>query len=150
MLASCCLDGLKRMLAWCRTFLSSLLIGPVTVEPCPVTAEPFENGWVASQRRDYATACRVWRPLAQQGHQWAQSYLGAMYAKGQGVPKDDHEAVHWYRLAAEQGNAPAQSNLGDMYATGRGVPKDDHEAVRWYGLAAEQGYAHAQSNLGDM
>ena len=31
-----------------------------------------------------------------------------MYATGEGVPKDDAEAVRWYRLAAEEGNASAQ------------------------------------------
>ncbi len=44
--------------------------------------------------------------------------LGVMYASGKGVPKDDAEAVRWYRLAAEQGNALAQ-----VAATGEGVPE---------------------------
>ena len=35
---------------------------------------------------------------------------------GKGVPKDDAEAVQWYRLAAEQGHAFAQLSLGFMYA----------------------------------
>ena len=73
-----------------------------------------------------------------------------MYANGQGVLKDDAEAVKWYRLAAEQGGASAQSSLGVMYATGRGVLKDDAEAGRWFRLAAEQGEAVAQVNLGFM
>ena len=73
-----------------------------------------------------------------------------MYAKGEGVLKDDAEAVRWFRLAAEQGDASAQFNLGVMYAKGEGVLKDDAEAVRWYRLAAEQGDASAQFNLGVM
>ena len=78
--------------------------------------------------------------------------LGLIYANGaaQGVPKDDAEAVRWFRLAAEQGTARAQFNLGVMYDNGEGVPEDDAEAVRWYRLAAEQGYAAAQLNLGVM
>ena len=39
----------------------------------------------------------------------AQNNLGWMYANGRGVPKDDAEAVAWYRKAAEQGNAVAQN-----------------------------------------
>jgi len=74
--------------------------------------------------------------------------LGFMYAKGQGVPQDDQEAVRWSRLAAERGDAVAQSNLGLMYAKGQGVPQDYTEAVKWYRLAAEQGDAVAQSILG--
>ena len=73
-----------------------------------------------------------------------------MYATGEGVLKDEAEAVRWFRLAAEQGDAGAQFNLGVMHDNGRGVLKDEAEAVRWYRLAAEQGHADAQNNLGIM
>ena len=66
------------------------------------------------------------------------------------MPKDDAEAVSWFRKAAEQGHAGAQYNLGLKYARGEGVPKDDAEAVSWYRKAAEQGHAGAQFNLGLM
>ena len=97
---------------------------------------------------DYATALQELRPLAEQGDAVAQIALGAMYAKGNGVPLDDYEAVKLLRLAAEQGDAEAQTYLGVMYANGTGVPQDDKEAVKWYRLAAEQGHAKAQNNLG--
>ena len=71
-----------------------------------------------------------------------------MYDTGRGVPRDDAEAMRWYRLGAAQGRALAQHNLGLMYGTGRGVPRDDAEAMRWYRLAAAQGEARAQNNLG--
>ena len=35
-----------------------------------------------------------------------------MYDNGRGVPKDDAEAVKWYRKAADQGNADALVDLG--------------------------------------
>ena len=35
-----------------------------------------------------------------------------MYEYGQGVGKDEVEAVKWYRKSAEQGDARAQCNLG--------------------------------------
>ena len=84
-----------------------------------------------------------------QGHASAQFNLGLMYANGEGVLKDDAEAVRWYRLAADQGLAGAQLILGVKYANGAGVLKDDAEAVRWYRLAADQGDAGAQLNLGN-
>ena len=59
-----------------------------------------------------------------------------MYDKGTGVPKDEVEAVKWYRKAADQGHAAAQFNLGGMYAEGRGVPKDDVEAYAWFNISA--------------
>ncbi len=46
------------------------------------------------------------------------------YADGQGVAKDEVEAVKWYRKAAEQNDAQAQYNLGVCYADGQGVAKD--------------------------
>ena len=94
--------------------------------------------------------------IADQGDVDAQFTLGTiysfsqiMYAKGEGVLKDDAEAVRWYRLAAEQGYANAQFNLGVKYNFGEGVPKDDAEAVKWYRLAAGQGHAEAQGVLKD-
>ena len=88
------------------------------------------------------------RQAADQGDAEAQFNLGIAYAKGQGVLKDEAEAVRWYRLAADQDDARAQHNLGFMYANGQGVLKDEAEAMRWYRLAAEQGDAMAQLNLG--
>ena len=73
----------------------------------------------------------------------AQFQLGWMYSKGQGVPKDNTEAVKWYRLAADQGGAGAQFRLGYMYAAGEGVPKNDIKAYVWYSLAKAQSYRGA-------
>jgi len=108
----------------------------------------FEKGFYAHDRGDFATALKELRPLAKQGHADAQTTLGWMYYKGQGVPQDDKTAAKWWTLAAEQGIAFAQNRLGQMYRTGEGVPQDYKTAVKWYTLAAEQGHAFAQGNLG--
>src|ERR1022692_1369702 len=77
--------------------------------------------------------------------------LGLAYENGQGVPKDEAQAVSWFRKAAEQGNADAQERLGEMYSYGQGgLAKDEAQAVSWYRKAAEQGNEYAQSNLGAM
>ena len=109
-----------------------------------------EDGFAAYERNDYATAIKLWRPLADKGDVRAQFNLGDMYNKGQGVIQDYKEAVKWWRLAAEQGDALAQLNLGYMHRRGRGVAQDDKEAVRLYRLVAEQGYAPAQYFIGGM
>ena len=62
------------------------------------------------------------RLAADQGQAAAQLNLGNMYADGQGVLKDDAEAVRWYRLAAAQGIAAAQFNLG-IVRQRRGCPQ---------------------------
>ena len=110
----------------------------------------FEDGLAAYERKDYATAIKLWRPLAEQGNENAQFNLGTMYDMGRGVTKDDKEAVRLYRLAAEQGLAVAQFNLGNAYTNGQGVLQDYKEALKWYRLAADQGDTDAQSNIGVM
>ena len=77
----------------------------------------------------------------------AQYDLGLCYDNGEGVEKDEVEAVKWYRKAAEQGHVNAQYNLAICYDNGEGVEKDEVEAVKWYRKAAEQGHDDAQHNL---
>lgn len=58
------------------------------IAPAPAVADPFEDGVAAYQRNDYATALRLWRPLAEQGHTDAQFNLGFMYETGGAIPSD--------------------------------------------------------------
>jgi uncharacterized protein len=112
------------------------------------TAGPMEDAVAAYHRGDYATALRLWHPLAERGDADAQFHLGVMYESGQGVLRNDAEAINWYRKAAEQNDAVAQFNLGVMYA--KGVSPNRAEAALWYRLAADHGLAGAQFNLGMM
>ncbi len=83
------------------------------------------------------------RRLADQGDAQAQFELGFKYAHGQGVSRDDQEAVRWFRLAAEQGFAKAQYNLGFRYVVGKGVPRDFVLSHMWVNLSAAQGLESA-------
>ena len=130
-----------------RKLLASLFLIITLGMAQGANAGPKEDAFAANNRGDFATALSLLRPLATQGDAWAQTSLGFMYHNGQGVPRDDKEAIRWYRLAAAQGYALAQYNLGVMFNNGQGVPQDDKEAVRWYRLAAAQGNAEAQYNL---
>ena len=67
----------------------------------PVAAQDFQKGSAAYQAGNFATALQEWKPLAEAGNAYAQSNLGVMYFKGNGVPKDYAEAVKWWRLAAD-------------------------------------------------
>lgn len=80
---------------------------------------------------------------AKEGDAPAQRELGRLYAEGTGVPKDETEAVRWYRLAAGQGDAEAQFLLGVCYAKGLGSPPDPEEANKWFRRAARQGHSKA-------
>ena len=132
-----------------RPFAALFLIIPLLITGLAV-AGPFEDATKAFIRGDYKTAYRLFKPLAEQGNDDAQTNLGVMYEKSKGVPQDYAEAAKWYRKAAEQGNASAQFNLGLMFSKGQGVPRDNAEAAEWFRKAAEQGVADAQHNLGVM
>ncbi len=96
-----------------------------------------EDAEAAVNRNDFATAIRIMRPLADQGHARAQRLLGMVYNAGWGVPKDDAEAVKWFRRAANQGDGDAQASLGAEYRDGTGVPQDYVHAYMWFILAAQ-------------
>lgn len=116
-------------------------------------AADFASGVAAYERGDYEAALREFRPLAEQGDAEAQRRLGNMYADGQGVPEDLHQAVVWFRKAAESGDVISQVALGVLYATGRQgviVHQNVQEAVFWFRKAATQGNARAQTFLGLM
>lgn len=113
-----------------------------------VGAGPLEDGVNAAKVGDYATAMRLWRPLADGGEAKAQSLVGDAFALGQGVTQDYAAAMNWYRMAANQGDTSAQSALGFMYDVGKGVPQDYATAMSWYRMAADQGDASAQTAIG--
>ncbi len=117
----------------------ALFAGVVTAH-----AADFSVGYQALQRRDYKTALRIFRQLANQDHPYAQLNLGFMYDRGLRVTQDYKEAVRWYRKAADQGNATAQHNLGVMYSKGQGVRQDRVRAYMWYDLAAARGKSYAE------
>jgi hypothetical protein len=83
-----------------------------------------------------------------EGDARAQSLLGLLYYRGQGVAQDYAEAAKWFRLAADQGDADAAFYLGVMFSQGQGLPLDYDEAAKWFRLAADRGDAQAQYNLG--
>lgn len=112
--------------------------------------DDYYKGLTAYERSDYEAAFRLWKPLAEQGNAESQYRLGRLFETGHGVPRNDGEAVEWYRRAAEQGHASAQYRLGAQYVLGDGVPQDGDEGAMWFRRAAEQGLADAQVALGLM
>jgi TPR repeat protein len=70
-------------------------------------AGPLEDAEAAIKRRDYTTAARIIRPLAESGDATAQHNLGVFYDNGLGVPQDKIKAYIWLSLAAAQGREGA-------------------------------------------
>jgi TPR repeat protein len=80
-------------------------------------AGPWEDGMVAYNRGDYMPAVRLFRPLAEQGNPKAQSALGVMYRRGQGVARNSVRAFVWFSLAAARGDAKAKAELHEVSQT---------------------------------
>ena len=82
----------------------------------------------------------------------AESFIGEMYyLGGNGIAKNDSEALKWLAPAAELNDMKAQSLLADMYYFGdRSLIKNLNEAFNWFSRAAEQGEIVAQTMLGYM
>ena len=87
------------------------------------------------------------KEVAYAGDVNAQVHLGVIYLTGDGVAKDDVEAVKWLRKAADQDSPLAERYLAEMYFKGRGVPADNEEAAKWLRMAAEHDDAQSQYNL---
>jgi TonB family protein len=118
-------------------FRAILILAMLASACAPAEAAAIDDGQTAYNSGDYATALRLWRPLAEQGDARAQNNLGVIYENAKGVAQDINEAARWYRLAAAQGYGGAQYNLGLIYAIGRGgVQRDPLRAYMWFTLAA--------------
>ena len=121
--------------------LCAILIAPMT--RAGTTDEDFRQGLTAFNIGDYATALRLWRPLAERDDPRSEAGLGFMYHRGLGVAVDDGEAAMWLRRAAEHGQAEGQLMLGILFYYGRGVPQSFARAYAWCELAESDGNADA-------
>jgi TPR repeat protein len=80
-------------------------------------AGPWEDGMASYNRGDYVPAIRLFRPLAEQGNAKAQSALGVMYRRGEGVARSSVRAFIWLSRAAARGDARARVELRDVSQT---------------------------------
>jgi uncharacterized protein len=111
-----------------RCFLTVFLVVACATD---AAAGSIEEANFAYERGEYAQAARLLRPLAEKEDAKAQSKLGMLYYRGNGVPKDYPVALRRFRKAAEQGDGSAQIMLGRMYFNGHGVPQDFVRAHMW-------------------
>jgi tetratricopeptide (TPR) repeat protein len=108
----------------------------------------FEAGRVATARKDYAEARRLYEQAATAGYAMAMNNIGALYEGGNGVPVNYVEAARWYGKAAAAGEPIAMVDLGWQYATGHGVTRDYAHARQLYETAVQAGVPAAMNNLG--
>ena len=137
LVVDCLLPGKIRKLGKKVTFMTARRAVRTSASNCEIRGGEY----TASDRASYATALKIWLPLARDGDPAAQSYVGEIYEKGLGVDPQHELAAAWYLKAAKQGYARAQINLGVLYEKGLGVPQSKVKAVEWYRRASGLGDA---------
>jgi TPR repeat protein len=76
------LTSVGRLMRCHRSGIRAAFVGllfSVCLAASLAAAGPLEDGAEAAERGDYATALRLWRPLADQGNPYAQYKVGLAY-----------------------------------------------------------------------
>ena len=111
-------------------FKRLVILATVCLLPASAAFADFKDGVEAYRNGDYQTAFEEWELLASSGHTKAQSNLGLLYLRGQGVEKDEAVALDWFEQAADQGLVTAQFNLGILYARIEGKLRSQEKSIR--------------------
>jgi hypothetical protein len=104
----------------------------------------------AVNRKDWATALPLLQEAIRKEDSYAMGVLAAMYAMGNGVPKDPVEASLWFRQSAVRGDPGAQSAFAVCLIKGLGVEKDLGQAAYFLVQAARKDRDDAIKILADM
>src|SRR5215467_1369993 len=132
LVVDCLLPSQIRRLGTQMTYLAARQAIKTSAQDCEIRGGEY----VAYDRANYATALKVWLPLAKEGDAAAQTNVGEIFEKGLGVSPDYGAAAEWYRRAAESGYSRAAITIGNLFEKGLGVPRDPTQALNWYRRAA--------------
>ncbi len=94
-----------------------MILAAQILDGAGAVAGPWEDGMAAYNRGDYVPAMQVFRAMAHQGNVKAQSVLGVMYRRGQGVSRSPVRAFLWFSRAAARGDARAKAELREVSQT---------------------------------
>src|SRR5579859_1620143 len=95
---------INKMTVPTRLYLIGITLAMSCVPALPQRdSSTAHEAYEAFLRKDYATAFRSWKPLADRGDASAQYNLGILYERGLGVRHDSTEAFTLFHSAAAQG-----------------------------------------------
>jgi len=92
------------------------------IHSCPLCRNPWKDNWNVECVIDNAN----------KGHAWAQTMLGSMFERGDGVKKNEVTARKWHKKSAKQGWYVGQNCYGLMLKNGCGGLQDVQEAMKWF------------------
>jgi uncharacterized protein len=87
------------------------------------------------------------RRQANAGDANAMARYGRAMALGEGITKNQEQAIDWLRKAAERGNVQGMYWYSTMLLTGEGVPANQPLAVSWLRRASENGHLSSMFTL---
>ncbi len=113
------------------------------------------QGWSAQEAQERlsssaAETAHIMQVAAQAGMAEAQALYGQILLDGNGVEKDESEALRWFSEAAQQGHVMAMNMVGRCCEHGWGTQSDPSLAAQWYGAAAQRGLDWAMYNLATL
>lgn len=123
------------VISWRRVVVLAVIAGLSATRPAHADMSSIGR---ALEAKNYTKAAQELLSLAERGNGFAQTELGLLYKRAQGVVHDDSLAATWLRRAADQNSGLAQLQLAQYYAAGGPLAPDRGEAFFWAALAAER------------
>lgn len=107
-------------------------------------------GRAYSKAGEPARALKLLERAAARGSMQAANTLAAIYAEGNGVPKDEARGLAYARLGEKSDHAWIVAKLGNYYLNGVGAPADVPRGVAVTERAVALGNAESARELGDI
>jgi hypothetical protein len=117
-----------------------------------LSAKELESkGKDAIKNKEYKKALDYYTRSYDKGNKDAAFFIGAIYANGQGVTRDDRIAEKWFRkLDRKMDGEDSYFLIGVMYYKGQMIPKNIQIAIKWFEMAAYNGNMEAAMFLGNL
>ena len=91
--------------------LVTLVAAAVALVAADAAHADYREASNAYAQKDFSTAFRELKPLAELGHAPSQYMLAVMYLRGEGSTLNTTLGYGWMKLAADAGHGPARSDL---------------------------------------
>ena len=103
----------------------------------------YKNGIRPVIDKNLGEAFRLFSSASDLGELEARGNLGVLFLNGDGVEKDEKQAVELFKSGAELNNPLCMFYYAVVLDKGFGTPSNLAEAKRWYLLAAQKGFPPA-------
>lgn len=130
----------------CAQLFLVLVAAAVFVATSDASARPkadwgakYEQALKHYQNGKPGEAYKEFLALADVGSAPAQTMIGHMYLKGEGVAQSNGTAAMWFYRAANRGYVPAQLAFGHVRETGTGLGRNLIAAAAWYMIVEKRG-----------